>query len=79
MDGKTAVKLQELVFKGHTTVKVKGKYVRLRTPTCSALKKLSEEVSHPGAGKKQARRGQGQGCATTAQKSVIRNHSVDQA
>ncbi len=41
LDDKTGVKLRELIFKGHTTVRVKGKAYRLRTPTCPALKKLA--------------------------------------
>lgn len=32
-------KLQELVDKGSTTVKCKGKVIRLRTPACPALKR----------------------------------------
>ena len=44
LDDKTGVKLRELIFKGHTTVRIKGKSHRLRTPTCQALKKLSETI-----------------------------------
>ena len=44
LDDKTGVKLRELVFKGHTTVKIKGKSHRLRTPTCAALRRLSETL-----------------------------------
>ncbi len=44
LDDKTGVKLRELIFKGHTTVKIKGKTHRLRTPTCVALKKLTETI-----------------------------------
>jgi hypothetical protein len=43
LDDKTGVKLRELIFKGHTTVRVKGKIHRLRTPTCAALKRLNED------------------------------------
>ena len=42
LDDKTGLKLRELIFKGHTSVKIKGKTHRLRTPTCVALKKLNE-------------------------------------
>ena len=42
LDDKTGLKLRELIFKGHTSVKIKGKTHRLRTPTCLALKKLNE-------------------------------------
>ena len=41
LDDKTGMKLRELIFKGHTNVRIKGKTYRLRTPTCAALKKLS--------------------------------------
>lgn len=38
---KTAVKLSELVQKGSTTIKVRGKTFRIKTPLCRALKKLN--------------------------------------
>ena len=41
LDWKKGGKLQELVFNGHTTVRCKGKTIRLRTPTCPALKRLN--------------------------------------
>ena len=41
LDRKKGEKLQELVFNGHTTVRFKGKTIRLKTPMCPALKKLS--------------------------------------
>lgn len=44
LDDKTGVKLRELIFKGHTNVKIKGKSHRLKTPTCSALKRLTETI-----------------------------------
>lgn len=40
MNGKNAEKLRELIHCGSTTVKVGGKKIRLKTPTCRALKKL---------------------------------------
>ena len=33
-----------LLLLGHTTVKIKGKSHRLRTPTCAALRRLSETL-----------------------------------
>ena len=44
LDDKTGMKLRELIFKGHTNVRIKGKTYRLRTPTCAALKKLNEST-----------------------------------
>ncbi|ELU08899.1 hypothetical protein CAPTEDRAFT_206971 [Capitella teleta] len=42
LDSKNAERLSELIFKGFTIVKVKGKkYQRIKTPTCKALKKLN--------------------------------------
>ena len=35
LDDKTGMKLRELIFKGHTNVRIKGKTYRLRTPTCA--------------------------------------------
>lgn len=43
LDEKNGARLSELVFKGHTTVRVKGKTHRLRTPICRALKRLSDK------------------------------------
>lgn len=43
LDDKTGMKLRELIFKGHTNVRIKGKTYRLRTPTCAALKKLNAD------------------------------------
>ena len=43
LDDKTGMKLRELIFKGHTNVRIKGKSYRLRTPTCAALKKLNAD------------------------------------
>lgn len=48
LDDKTGMKLRELIFKGHTNVRIKGKTYRLRTPTCAALKKLSASSDHCG-------------------------------
>lgn len=39
---KTAVKLSELVERGTTTIKVRGKTFRIKTPVCRALKKLNQ-------------------------------------
>ena len=50
LDAKKGGKLEELVFNGHTTVRCKGKSIRLRTPTCPALKRLSFDGNDP-AGK----------------------------
>ncbi|CAG7721136.1 unnamed protein product [Allacma fusca] len=41
LNGKTAAKLLELVEKGSTTIKVKGKTLRIKTPVCQALKKIN--------------------------------------
>lgn len=48
LDERKAQKLQELIRKGSTSVRVKGKSVRVRTPICRALKKLNqiEGVAH---------------------------------
>lgn len=45
---KTAVKLSELVEKGTTTIKVRGKTFRIKTPVCRALKKLNQldDIDH---------------------------------
>ena len=50
LDAKKGGKLEELVFHGHTTVRCKGKSIRLRTPTCPALKRLTFNGTDP-AGK----------------------------
>ncbi|KAG7166214.1 cramped-like [Homarus americanus] len=42
LDERKAQKLQELIRKGSTSVRVKGKSVRVRTPICRALKKLNQ-------------------------------------
>jgi hypothetical protein len=47
LDAKKGGKLEELVFNGHTTVRCKGKSIRLRTPTCPALKRLSFDETDP--------------------------------
>lgn len=39
---KTKKLLEELVHQGYTTLRFKNKNVRLRTPTCKALKKINE-------------------------------------
>ena len=42
IDDKKGQKLQELVEKGSTSIRVKGKSVRVKTPICRALKKINE-------------------------------------
>ncbi|KAK7073495.1 chromatin binding, partial [Halocaridina rubra] len=42
LDERKGQKLQELIRKGSTSVRVKGKSVRVRTPICRALKKLNQ-------------------------------------
>ncbi|KFM83460.1 Protein cramped-like protein, partial [Stegodyphus mimosarum] len=41
LNEKNRQKLNELVFSGVTTVKHKGKKLRIKTPVCRALKKLN--------------------------------------
>ncbi|KAJ8321235.1 hypothetical protein KUTeg_001211 [Tegillarca granosa] len=41
LNEKDGLKLGELVHNGYTIVKVRGKNVRIKTPTCNALKKLN--------------------------------------
>lgn len=38
---KTSVKLNELISKGHTLIRLRGKTIRIRTPLCRALRKLN--------------------------------------
>lgn len=49
LNEKNKQKLNELIFRGVTTVKCKGKTFRIRTPVCKALKKLNniEETKEP--------------------------------
>ena len=42
LDDKFGANLQQLVFEGHTTVRVRGRMYRLKTPTCAALKKMKD-------------------------------------
>ena len=42
LDERKGQKLQELVEKGSTSVRVKGKSIRIKTPICRALKKINE-------------------------------------
>ena len=42
LDDKYGANLQQLVFEGHTTVRVRGRMYRLKTPTCAALKKMKD-------------------------------------
>ncbi len=39
-DEKNLARLNELVFKGHTTLRSRGRTIRVRTPICRALKRL---------------------------------------
>jgi len=48
LNEKTGVKLQQLVFEGHTTVRVRGKSHRIKTPMCSTLVKLKNEEAARG-------------------------------
>ena len=42
LDDRYGANLQQLVFEGHTTVRVRGRMYRLKTPTCAALKKMKD-------------------------------------
>lgn len=42
MHEKAFMKLKELVYRGSVTIREKGKAVRIRTPSCRALKKLNQ-------------------------------------
>ena len=44
LDEKNGLKLQELVFNGHTSLRVKGRTHRVRTPVCRALKRLNNKL-----------------------------------
>jgi hypothetical protein len=46
---KVGIKLNELVQKGSTTLKIKGKTVRVRTPVCRALKELHSRAAAGGS------------------------------
>lgn len=39
---KACMKLRELVYKGSVTVRVKGKNIKIKTPSCKALRKLNQ-------------------------------------
>lgn len=39
---KNLMKIRELVYKGHVTVRSKGKSIRIKTPSCKALRKLNQ-------------------------------------
>lgn len=39
---KTSVKLNELISKGFTLIRLRGKTIRIRTPMCRALRKLNQ-------------------------------------
>lgn len=42
MHEKAFMKLKELVYRGSVTIREKGKTIRIRTPSCRALKKLNQ-------------------------------------
>jgi hypothetical protein len=48
LNSKSAVKLSEMVEKGITSIKFRGKTCRIKTPVCRALKRLNglEDVEH---------------------------------
>ncbi|ESO99097.1 hypothetical protein LOTGIDRAFT_238908 [Lottia gigantea] len=46
LNERTAVKLNDLINKGYTTYKVKGKKKKIKTPVCSALKKINGLVDN---------------------------------
>ena len=39
---KNMLKLRDLVYKGHVTIRFKGKNIKLKTPSCRALRKLNQ-------------------------------------
>ncbi|XP_060063402.1 protein cramped-like [Ylistrum balloti] len=41
LNDKNGLKLDELIHTGSTTIKIKGKNFRIKTPTCNALKKIN--------------------------------------
>ncbi|XP_033742781.1 protein cramped-like isoform X2 [Pecten maximus] len=41
LNEKNGLKLDELIHTGSTTIKIKGKNFRIKTPTCNALKKIN--------------------------------------
>ncbi len=59
-DERNLSKLHELVFKGHTTLRARGRTHRVRTPICRTLKRLASRLE-AAAGKRgsKARRGNG--------------------
>ena len=42
MHEKAFQKLKELVYRGSVTIREKGKTIRIRTPSCRALRKLNQ-------------------------------------
>lgn len=38
---KTCMKLNELIYRGTVTLRIKGKNIRVRTPMCWALRKIN--------------------------------------
>lgn len=39
---KSFLKLRELVYKGCITIRIKGKNIKIKTPSCRALRKLNQ-------------------------------------
>ena len=42
LNEKKGVKLHQLIQKGSSSIRVKGKCIRVRTPICRALKRINE-------------------------------------
>lgn len=40
---KTSLRLNELIYRGFTTIRVRGKGIRVKTPICRALRKLNQQ------------------------------------
>lgn len=40
---KTSLRLNELIYRGFTTIRVRGKNIRVKTPICRALRKLNQQ------------------------------------
>lgn len=42
LNEKSLMKLRDLVYKGFVTLRVKGKNVKIKTPSCKALRQLNQ-------------------------------------
>ncbi len=42
VDAKACMKLKELVYHGSVSIRVKGKNIRIKTPSCKALRQLNQ-------------------------------------